>query len=525
VPKISGYPEDTAPPGTSWVLTEKADGSYAKVLVSNLVSSELVSSALEPYVAEFTSAYEMADHTVTPALTGTFVPLTDEVEVAINWAGQFAGVAHISAFFAWNQQVAPGTALLTGQGFLNTPHVADTSYETVGSASSVPGTCDGGRIFRIGGLTPGTPVQWELEIGATGYSEEYTADDMADPVSGAASLPFDLVLNPENTMLAVSQYTQDRVLLLNPGNSWVYGTGGTIKEMGDLRGYNGPAGLCFNQADGFTHFLYVCCLDDDIVKEVDITTNQVTRSWPVTDPTFVTTAGGYLWVVSQTPATVTPINMSTGVAATAITVGGFPSKPVVAGDHIYMTCTTPNRVDRIHTGTQALESLSATGVGQQPVAVAVTPDATKVWVLFRGTPVTTENAENLQSLATSTFTWTGETGVVGGMNVAGTSGNDIAVSPTGKSIVAVSTSTDPAAHDLHTYVLPSKGVRYEYGNLADPGLARIVIGAEGDIHALEVGSGGGLHHFHAASLTIDPTDIFWGAHGSVTVTPATEYVP
>jgi DNA-binding beta-propeller fold protein YncE len=441
------------------------------------------------------ATYLSADHVIHAAKAGTFIPLATEVEVEVDWSGTLEGVAHVGGFFAWNQDTTPGTDLMTGVGFAGTSHITGTSIETIGPAGG-PGSVGGAsRRFRISGVQPGVETTYEVELGSVGYYESYEL--------GAGSYPIDLALSLDGETLYVTQYTGNRVNRFDSGVRW--SVDGMLEDRGSLNGHPGAYGIAVHPTD--PDRIAVARSDADTVVEVNPHTNAIYGSYAVTDPHYLAynADGTKLFVVQNGRDEVTPITIGGAVGA-AIAVGDSPWKPIVIGGYLYVACSGANRIDKIDTASHALTSL-AMGAATTPVAVAADPDGDRLWVLEKASGTKRARAVDL-----ATFAFTADDPVTG---FTSQSANDLAVSPSGRSMVVAGSGT---GHDMSTFVLPSKGVAYESATGGD--LARLIISAEGDILAINNADTGVIHHWHAARVEIDPTSEFWGGHLNVTIQPA-----
>lgn len=461
--------------------------------VQELSTNPVLQEAFLPQnTVELATPLMLADHVMQKATGGTFTPETSQLDVEVSIAALHTGVAHNIVYFVWNQTVTPGDTLRTGRGLLTGAFVPGTSSKLLGPLTGPGNTGITGRRFRMSGLTPGVPVTWEVFVGATGYYEKI---DFA-----AGSFPVDLCLSNDHRTLYVSMFSGNKVARYDPGNRWM--TDGLMVAKTDFTGHTGSYGLAMHPTDSTR--MYIARLSLNNVVEVDTRTGTVLRTFAVTSPLFlcVSADATKLFVVRQDNNTVVPITLATAVVGTGIAVGTQPWRLVARDTYVYVPCSTSNRVDRIHTGTHAVTSLS-TGAGTSPTWLSLDPTGNRLWVLQK-TP------KNVRAIDTTTFTFTADPLVT---PLTASSPNAALVSPSGKSMVVLGSGT---GNDLETFALPAKGVVYESGTTGDMGVG--VLSREGDIFGINVIDAGSLQHWHAARMEIDPTNAFWGSFLDVTFT-------
>jgi 6-phosphogluconolactonase (cycloisomerase 2 family) len=454
------------------------------------IVSRLDARRLPPtlHLSELASTYTNSDHTISKMMGGTFTPTTSTVEVDVQINSQLVGVGHESMFFAWNQTATGGSDLMTGQGFAATPHVAGTSVRTLGPLAGPGNIASGGRRFRITGLTPGTVCTWEVEVGATGYYGAATTD----------TLPYDLTLGSSGKHLYVANFTSNTVQVFETPDTW---DDAEDVQLVDTWTANSAIGICAS-TDGSK--IYVADYAGDVVTERDSDTGEILRTFSVPDPHYMVASATTLYVTRHFNAGnfITPVTLSNGAVGTPIALAGAAGKPVISGLYLYVTTSTGNNVTRITMSNNATTTL-ATGASTTPVALATSSDGSTLWVLE-------QLSARAREIATSTFAFTGNL-----TTAVGSTSTDIALSPSGKSLYVVTGAT---TMNLQTFILPLKSstVRYESSTVGK--LARVVVGPEGNIYALQYTDASRLHFWHGAKMTVDPTDAFWGSFAQVMIT-------
>lgn len=432
-------------------------------------------------------------------LGGTFTPLTSAVDVEVDWAGTVTGVAHVSTHFAWNQTVSAGTALMTGQGILLSPYIANTSSVNIEGAGGATTMAGANRRFRITGLTPGTPVVWEVGMGSTGYFEAIAAE--------AGGLYAGMGLSADNQLLYVTDYNLDKVHIFRPGNSWAGGNYAKFEKVGELVGHDTVIDVVAHPTNA--NLVYLALPTPGKVREVDVRTNQIVRSWDVPLVEFLTIHpdGSYLFATERYSHT--PINLGTGVKGTTVALAGsYLQKPAIASNGVHYIAGTLSDTIYRFTATGTANGTLAAGGAYDPVATSLNADGTRLWVLEQA-------MDRARSIDTGTFTWSADTAVTG---MAAATPYDMRVSPTGKSMII--TGTSPGSYN--SFVLPARSTAFETSDLGYS-LGRLMLGPEGDIYATKV-DGSALVHWHSVDLRIIPSDQpwgpFWGGHLDVSVSPA-----
>lgn len=431
--------------------------------------------------------HTMADHVFTdPLVKGVFVPTSTAIDIDVALASQFSGVAHVGAFFIWNQTVAPGAELLTGAGAASGWTVAGTSQATVGpfSGDAVANTS---RRLRITGLTAGVPVTWALIIGATGYYETLNV----------GAFPNDVALSIDGRTAYVAVFTDNKLSVVNVGDRWY--EEGISRVSSEITTQSGAYGVCVHPTDATK--IYLSRFSANQVVQLNPSTGAVTKGpYSVTGPYWVITNsdGTKLFVIRQSANVVVPITLATDTIGSNITVPNGPWKPVRVGNYIYVPCSTGNAISRINTTDNTVTNLTVTG----PVAIAANHDGTKLWAVRQAANLAVE-------IDVATFALTGN------QISTSTAKVDLAVSPTSKSLVVIGGT----GKEFQTFVLPQKGTVYEEADIAN-GLNRVVITPDGDIIALS-SNGNLVHHWHSAKTIIDPSNGFWGSFAEVLVSDST----
>lgn len=454
------------------------------------------------YSKSLDEVFAVADHVfVTDGLLkGVFVPEATSVEVDVAYNGFLQGIAHVSSYFFWNQEVDPGTDLLNGKGLLDaTEGVVDgTSKETVGPSSAAGGIGKTSRRVRLSGLTPGEPVTWELGVGCTGYYEKLA-------VSTVGNVLIDLVMSLDARKVYVTDFTDGKVVVVKAANEWsVDGPASEIET--EWTGHSGAYGILAHPTDSTK--LYLSEFSTNNVLELNATTGATIRTFAMGGaPQWmaVTPDGTKLYVVVGNA--IKPVTLASGTVGSAISVGNTPGLPIVVGTHVYIPCAgTGDRIDKVRISDDT--NVGNLALGADCNSISATPDGTKIW--------TAEEANRIREVSVSSFALTGTqfTGLTG-------QPKQVAVSPTGKSLIAVGAG---GTDEWWSFVLPSKGAVYESVAGVVPGagwLSRMLLDTYGDVWTISTSHTTELHHWQCARLDIDPTSVFWGSFAEVVVTPAT----
>lgn len=433
--------------------------------------------------------YINADHVIRKMQGGTYTPASDRIIVEVGYNGKYEGLAHMSTFFAWNQSVSAGTDLLTGESFTTgNQYVTGTTYETVGPAAGPGNSANTRRRILIEGLTPGTPMVWEVDIGVTGYRED---------ISDGKDFPVQIAFNSNAEVMYATWFNSNQLVKYDPGNRWA--NDGVTSILAEWT-VNGAYGVATNPLDD--DVVYVSSNSDSAVYELDAVTGETLRTFTMgSSPLYmeVSNDGTKLFVGISSQA-IQPIVLDTGTVQSSITVGGYggQQKFRAIGDYIVVPCTTGERVDRITVSDGTVTTLAMPS-GQFPRGVsAAKDDSTTFWVCTDGVDEVFE-----VNLADMTQT---STPVIPASAINGAP-RDLAVSPTGQSLVM---GTD--THFFLSYALPPEGMLYEEGTGSS--MSFIAKDRVGGVWIVRQTSDY-ITHFHGAMITLDPANEFWGSYSDV----------
>ena len=458
------------------------------------VASE-AGGAVSVYRKSLATTFAVADHIATTVvIKGVFVPNSSSVEVEVGINGFLLGIAHINPFFAWNQTVAAGAEIRTGQSGTNA-WVANTSYKSIGSFDHPSFGAASGvtRRFQITGLTPGVATTWQLVVGALGYYEE----TILTPVG--SHLPLDIVFSPDQETVYVSVFWEARVRKYTAGDEMVKPEG-FAQLIGDLHGHVGAYGLAQHPTD--PTILYIARNGSNEVVEVDLERNVVLRSFAVTAPYWLAILpdASKLYVVRQAADGIVPITLATGSVGSLIATNDQPMRPVIVGTDLYVPCTGANSVQKISTTTDTVTATLSLGAGNAPQALTAIPDGSALWVAEHTTA-------RCREIVLPGFT-------LSGAQVDTTGGNpfDVASSPTGKSLVVVG----EGSYRFWSFALPPLGIYHDRVTSAwVPELTRIAIDEGGDLYV--IGDDGTLGHWQGVRMDVNPADDIWGSYADVAV--------
>lgn len=468
---------------TNWSNGEEVDAT----VMNNL--GEEINRPRESLVVETLSvAYANAEHTVINMMRGFYTPQSDTILVDVGYSGKLEGAAHMTNFFAWNQGVAEGTDLLTGRGFLSGSYIAGTEYRTLGATSSPGNTGNARRQLVITGLTPGQPMVWQVDVGATGYMETLYPGDY----------PLQIARTPNDRVLLVSAYTTNSVKKFDMGNRW--SVDGVTREI-DQFTVNTVYGIATHPTDN--SIFYAASNGAGEVYEMSVEDGSILRTFAVTTPYHLAVSrDGTKLYVGNGGTSITPVTLADGTVGASITVGGYGGASVfrAVGDYIMVPATTGQQVNRITVADDSVTTLAMPTAGQEPRGLdAAADDESTFWV-------TTRTPNEAFEVATETMQLTAAPRIpdaaIDGVPIS------IAASPTGKSVIIATGS-----RILQTFVLPPKGVFYEeavgQGSFIDTDRF-------GDLWILNQ-NGNEMYHFHAARLDIDPSDDFWSGYADVSI--------